>query len=382
MRLKVGVYLGDISGAFDKVFKDYLLAKLSAVGVADVFLDFLNSYLQTRIGRVAIDSVLSDVMFLTDSIFQGTVLGPPLWNCFFHDVAEPASWRGGEEAMFADDLSVFKTYPDSYPNSDIVADMSETSKDVHSWGHRNRVEFDAQKEHIVILHPMHGEGDPFKLLGCLVDVKLSMEPAIDQTVAVVRPKVKALLRTRAFYDLPNLLNQFKTHVWGLIEFKNGAILHASPTTLQKLEQLQRHFVRELRITEEMAFIDHNFAPLCLRRAIGILGFLHKRVLDQCHPAVKQLLPFTGLPSACHPKQIESHQDKIISRHAMYHRSLFGFVGVYNRLPEELVNISSVKAFQTHLTASARRRCLRWDPDWKLAFSSCVELWKTLPFMEM
>ena len=51
MRLKVGLYLGDISGAFDKVFKDFLLAKLSAVGVADVFLDFLNSYLQPRIGR-------------------------------------------------------------------------------------------------------------------------------------------------------------------------------------------------------------------------------------------------------------------------------------------------------------------------------------------
>ena len=382
MRLKVGVYLGDISGAFDKVFKDFLLAKLSAVGVADVFLDFLNSYLQPRIGRVAVDSVLSDVMYLVDSIFQGTVLGPSLWNIFFHDVTEPASWRGGEPAMFADDLSVFKTYPADFPNIEVVADLSKTRDDVHKWGYRNRVEFDAQKEHIVILHPMHGEGDTFKLLGCLLDVKLNMEAMVDQTVAACRPKAKALLRTRAFYDTSSLLNKFKTHVWGLIEYKNGAVLHASLTTIQKLDQVQKHFVKELRITEEMAFLDYNFAPLCLRRTIGILGFLHKRVLGLCHPAVIHLLPFSGMPSACHSKQIETHLEKVICRHSLYFKSMFGLIGVYNRLPAAVVEMNSVKAFQRTLTIAARRRCMDWDPDWMQAFSSCLELWKTLPFMEV
>ena len=41
--MKVALYLGDISGAFDRVFKDYLLAKLHSAGVADIFLDFLNA---------------------------------------------------------------------------------------------------------------------------------------------------------------------------------------------------------------------------------------------------------------------------------------------------------------------------------------------------
>ena len=383
MRLKVGIYLGDISGAFDKVFKDFLLAKLAAVGVADVFLDFLNSYLQPRVGRVAVDSLLSDIMILTDSIFQGTVLGPPLWNVFFHDVADSARGHGGEEAMFADDLSVFKNFPLDVPNSVVVDDMTKTFNDVHKWGHRNRVEFDRAKEHIVIIHPTFGEGEPFKLLGCLCDVKLNMGQLVDQTVAAIRPKAKAILRTRAFYSVSDLLNQFKIHIWGLIEYKNGAILHACPTVLHKLDRVQRHFVQELRMTEEMAFIDHNFPPLCLRRTIGILGFLHKRILNQCHPAIKHLLSFSGMPNACHPKQLETHLDKIIGRENLYFRSLFGIVGVYNRLPEALVNIESVKVFQRILSTAAKRRCQQsWDPDWKSSFSSCVELWKTLPFMEM
>ena len=34
---KVGAYLGDISGAFDRVFKDYIMAKLHAAGVGAIF---------------------------------------------------------------------------------------------------------------------------------------------------------------------------------------------------------------------------------------------------------------------------------------------------------------------------------------------------------
>ena len=42
---KVGAYLSDISGAFDRVFKIYILAKLYAAGVGSRNLIFLESYL-------------------------------------------------------------------------------------------------------------------------------------------------------------------------------------------------------------------------------------------------------------------------------------------------------------------------------------------------
>ena len=38
---KIATYLGDISGAFDRVFADYLLAKLQAAGVGSQYLNFL-----------------------------------------------------------------------------------------------------------------------------------------------------------------------------------------------------------------------------------------------------------------------------------------------------------------------------------------------------
>ena len=75
---KVGLYLSDITAAFDRVFKDFLMAKLLSAGVANVFLDFLSSYLEPRVGRVAVDGLLSDLIILDDMVCQGTVLGPVL----------------------------------------------------------------------------------------------------------------------------------------------------------------------------------------------------------------------------------------------------------------------------------------------------------------
>ena len=83
--------------------------------------------------------------------------------------------------------------------------MLKTRKKVHLWGHRNRVSFDANKEAVVILHPLHGDGPDFKFLGCIFDVKLNMQSAIDAIVPSARAKMRALLRTRNTYDVPTLV---------------------------------------------------------------------------------------------------------------------------------------------------------------------------------
>ena len=61
-------------------------------------------------------------------IFQGAVLDPPLWNCFFADVAVPASATGGQEAMFADDLNVFKLFDQLETHEAMENDMAECRK--------------------------------------------------------------------------------------------------------------------------------------------------------------------------------------------------------------------------------------------------------------
>ena len=132
----------------------------------------------------------------------------------------------------------------------------------------------------------------------------------------------------------------------------------------------------MHITSEVAFSDYNFASPTLRRDIGILGFIHKRVLGLCHPGIEKLLPFLGSTGPWHGKQLDSHTGVCIYRHNLFFKSLFGHVCVYNRLQPYLVEFKTVKEFQRELTAIARSRCLGGVDQWALSFHNEIHLWRT------
>ena len=84
---KVGVYLSDISGAFDRINSSLLLDKLKAAGLNDELLRFMKSYLEPRRANVVVAGAMSREMKLENTVVQGTRLGPPLWNVHFQDVS-------------------------------------------------------------------------------------------------------------------------------------------------------------------------------------------------------------------------------------------------------------------------------------------------------
>jgi len=366
---KIGAYLSDISGAFDKVYKEYLLGKLQSMGVAEVYMNFLHEYLAPRRARVAVEGTLSEPIQIMNSVFQGTVLGPPLWNAFFADVAVPARSCNGKEAMFADDLSVFHEFHRNAEHEFVMDTLRSCRDAVHAWGSINRVEFDPSKEHLILLHPQHGHGEDFLLLGCLMDAKLTMRAAVERILSQIRPKIKALLRTKSHYDVKDMIAQFKTHIWGLMEGHNGAIFHASRSILQQLDLCQQHYLREIGLTESEAFLHYNFAPPVLRRNIGILGLLHKRVLGKCHPMYEELLP--RLPQRPfperHDKQLSGRVLEVNSQIGLYRRSIFAMTSVYNCLPHYVVDYKCVSSFQKALTDIARTRCANLAPRWQYTF---------------
>ena len=192
--------------------------------------------------------------------------------------------------MFADDLNVFQEFDRKTNLVEVQNTLQQCRDSVHRWGKVNRVSFDPSKEHLVVLHPVEHHGPCFKLLGLMVDTDLAMESAIDALLTKIRPKIKAILRTRGYHSVSDLIMQFKTHIWGLMEANMGGIFHATSTRLDKIDREQDRFLRELGISAEYAFEEFKFATPKLRRNIGILGLLHKRILGLCHPSFECLLP--------------------------------------------------------------------------------------------
>ena len=322
-RKKIGLYLGDISGAFDKVARNLLLAKLAQLGVAASFLDFLNSYLESRQGFVAVEGALSEVMLLTDMVYQGTVLGPCLWNAFFGDVATYVPEGDEHVQIFADDLKIDCTCSLHSSNDVLLDRLRETQRRAHVWGEYNRVSFGPSKESIRIIHPDDGDDEEFILLGTLFDCKLSMRPCLDQLLKTLRPKVRALVKIKHMYDVSRMLDQFKAHIWSKMEYYNGAILLAGEVQLRKLDKMQRGFLYELGLDDKIAFVNYNLAPPSIRRAIGMLGFLHKRVLGECHPAVKEFFPMRlSTEYRYHSRMLEPFWNDVRGYRVLYDNNIF------------------------------------------------------------
>ena len=372
---KVAVFFSDISGAFDRVRTERLLEKCRRAGVGETLLAFLQSYLRPRSAQVVVNGAHSEPLTLENEVFQGTVLGPPLWNTFFSDVDEAACSAGATAFKFADDLNCYKLFPATTPTESLLTDLRNTQEACHSWGRANQVLFDANKEDFAVLHRSEGHGEDFRVLGTWFDTGLKMQTAVKKLTAVCAPKLKALLRSRSYFTTAELVLQFKSHVLGVVECRTPGLYHAASTVLKPLDALYYHFVRELGLSAEEAFLQYNLAPFSLRRDVAMLGLLHKCTLGLAHPQLCKLFPLaeplprryqTRAALRAHERQLP---DRTQGRHSeLLRRSAFGLARVYNRLPAGVVANNCVKGFQHDLTALARERCTAGDLCWLDCFS--------------
>ena len=79
---RIELYCSDVAGAFDKVSSERLLSKLADLGLHESIFKVLRSWLECRSAYVIVNNERSHHFSLKDMVFQGTVLGPPLWNLF------------------------------------------------------------------------------------------------------------------------------------------------------------------------------------------------------------------------------------------------------------------------------------------------------------
>ena len=97
---------------------------------ADI-LKVFGSWLDVRKAVVFLNGAVSEEHVLLDSVFQGTVWGPGLWNTFFADVSEAIRSQGFTEIVFADDLNALKGYDGKTESSVILDEMSECQEQLH-----------------------------------------------------------------------------------------------------------------------------------------------------------------------------------------------------------------------------------------------------------
>jgi hypothetical protein len=241
--------------------------RMSCAGLESMVVALIKSFPQPRRGYAAAAGSASKLFVLSDSVFQGTVLGPPLWNAFAADVEIPTCNAGACPVDNADNLTAWMCFSASTPNATVLHELRSVRNAIRQLGEDTRVCFDASKEEVTIFHKTSGHGTTTKLLGGLFDPNPLMSDAVYAIAQQARPKVKkSLLRTRRSHSNSFSRMLFTTHVLPLLKFATAALYHASNSVLKPLDQISQASPVSLELMRLRPFWGTIF-NICVHAAV-------------------------------------------------------------------------------------------------------------------
>ena len=138
----------DITKAFDRVWHEGLLHKLSNFGFDYMAKQWLANYLSNRKQRVVVDNETSEWTAIHAGVPQGSVLGPLLFLIYINDL--PSGMSSGV-SMFADDTCLYI----DYTRDDQSAKQTTLQDDIatlEAWSKQWLVTFNPKKTNVLTVH--------------------------------------------------------------------------------------------------------------------------------------------------------------------------------------------------------------------------------------
>ena len=184
-------------------------------------------------------------------------------------------------------------------------------------------------------------------------------------------KLQTLFKTKKYYNTAELVRLYKCHVVPVLEFSTPAVYHAATKNLDLLDRVQKRFLKEVGLTEEEALTNYNLAPLNCRRDMAALGLVHRTALGQGPKHFRDWFFATAVPQHTYKTRYQKHRhnkqlhDHLQGNHTeLLRRSLLGVPRVYNGLPQDTVNSTSVKLFQRKLQRNLKEFAKTGRENWQ------------------
>ena len=180
---------------------------------------------------------------------------------------------------------------------------------------------------------------------------LRRSPNFQACQVIVTTVVMKILRAQ-------IRKQLSQHSKSILPNKQ-ARTKAGPSFLQR----RRQIVRSGRIRRQKIVMH---VALAIRQHVKIVVscLVSKQQWLQQSRTLKRFF-FRVLLASMPPTRRMVH---IIKEHrALFSRSIFSMIDIYNNLPQSVVDAPSVSSFQSRLTEIARKRCKNLDSMWHLSF---------------
>ena len=233
----------DFKKAFDTVDPKLLLIKLLNYGLTNsaIGLPNPNNYFSNRVQKVKVGEVFSDFAKIEQGVPQGSVLGPLLFIIFINDL--PAFFQSYVK-LFADDTTNIIA-ADSLNAA--ATQLTRVIRKLIEWCTHNRLMVNWSKTFIMLIsnkrvkHPSNFECDgmkidvvtSFKLLGVLIDNKLTFTDFVAASTSLINKKLFAI--KRIFYLSFNVKMQFfKTFILPYFDYCLSLVIYFHKSAIQKL----------------------------------------------------------------------------------------------------------------------------------------------------
>lgn len=242
----------DLSKAFDSVCHSLMLAKLRAYGFSPDAMDLLTAYLRNRRQRVKVDGACSNWAIIKAGVPQGSLLGPLLFNLYINDVNYAI--KNMSMRLYADDTTGYAA--DVSPLVLQYRINTELSL-LTSWLKDNYLQINTVKTQAMPVGKMQYEydfklngsdielTDSVKILGVILDRKLTYKEHISEQLRKACAKASALRQLRKFIPQDVMICLYKAYILPHLEYCAPLLVGIGKGLAQKMEDINYYILRTI-----------------------------------------------------------------------------------------------------------------------------------------
>ena len=258
-QVTTAVYI-DFKSAYDSVWKENLLLKLSHYGVGGKMLHWLTSFISQRYCQVRYGDAVSKFKQLQTGLPQGTITSCLLFNIYVNDLIPAITKQPNVLAlMYADDL-VLWTSAKKQAIQQVEHTLNVALEDLHNWCTENSMTVNTSKSACQSFSLCHRPLQPsiiynnnqlenvnkFQYLGVLLDCRMSWKEHIDTVVEKTQKRLSVLKRLAGCKwgcATSTLNTTYKMYIKPVMTYCCGLLITASHQNTNKLERVQNHALR-------------------------------------------------------------------------------------------------------------------------------------------
>ena len=374
MSLDTGHYvilvLLDLSAAFDTIDHAILLERLSTLGIQDLALEWLSSYITDRTQSININGQFSSETSLHYGVPQGSVLGPLLFSLYITPLGQIIRQHNVKFHQYADDNQLYLAFTRAN-TSTAVTQMEEGLQDIKTWMQNNKLQLNDGKTEVMLIRSKFDiTPSPVtsininstiikpvtaaRNLGVMFDNTLQFHKHIVSTCQSIYFIIRRIGQIRKYLSTQACLKLIHSTLVAKLDYGN-ALLYGLPTA--QINLLQRAQNSAARLITRTKKYDHitpvlqqlHWLPVTYRIQFKILLITYKALHDLAPQYISDLIKQNN---TC--RTLRSSNKQLLSvpktRLKSYGDRSFSHSSpsLWNHLPNDIRTAPSVEIFKSRL----------------------------------